>query len=130
MLQTYLILTLSSLIIGGGAGAAITAKILKKKEPVAVIEDKTSQVQQEIVLQLTDIDLLEVPCSNDFIEAKGDLLCREMFCRMMSRGIDSQTSGQECEQISNIANTQIIRDDCKDEQFDPEECYRLYRERK
>ena len=130
MLQTYLIIGLSSLLVGGGAGAAITAKLLKKKEPDTVIEDTTSETQQEIIKQLTDIDLLEVPCSKEFIEAKGDLICREMFCRMMSRGIDSQTSGQECEQISNISNTQIIREDCKDEQFDGEDCYRLYRERK
>ena len=129
-MQIYLIIGLSSLVVGGASGAALVYKAMRKQEEPVQIIDTTSETQQEIIKQLTDIDLLEVPCSKEFIEEKGDLLCREMFCRMMTRGIDSQTSGQECEQISNIANTQIIRADCKNEEFGDEDCYRLYRERK
>jgi hypothetical protein len=130
MITGYVITALSALILGGAGGAWAVHKINKNNEPDAPIVDVTSEAQQEIILQLTDIDLLKEPCSTAFIEAKGDLLCREMLCRMMTRGIDAQTSGQECEQISNIANTKIMRADCSQEQEGQEECYRVYRERK
>jgi len=35
-----------------------------------------------------------------------------MFCRLQTRGIDSKTSGSECEEISNIANTKAILKAC------------------
>lgn len=130
MITNYIITALASLVVGGLAGAWVVHKIIKEDEPAVIITDTTSETQQEIIKQLTDIDLLQSPCSMEFIEAKGDLLCREMFCRMMTRGIDSKTAGSECEQISNIANTQIIREDCRMSTEGEEECYRLYRERK
>ncbi len=34
------------------------------------------------------------------------------FCRLQTRGIDSKTSGSECEEISNIANTKAILKSC------------------
>ena len=130
MLSTYIIISLASLAVGGLSGAFITNKITKDNQPPDPIVDATSEAQQEIILQLTEIDLLKEPCSKEFIDDKGDLLCREMFCLMMTRGIDAQTSGAQCEQIANIANTQIIRSDCRTSIGGEEECYRLYRERK
>ena len=129
MLSTYIIISLASLVIGGLSGAAIIHRVTKDDDPDPIV-DVTSEAQQEIILQLTDIDLLKEPCSSVFIEEKGDLLCREMFCLMMTLGIDAQTSGTQCEQIANIANTKIIRDDCRMSIDGEEECYRLYRERK
>ena len=130
MITNYILTALSALIVGGLSGAWIVHKITKEDEPAIQITDTTSETQQEIIMQLTDIDLLKEPCSMEFIEAKGDLLCREMFCLMMTRGIDAQTSGAQCEQISNLANTQIIREDCRMSIDGEDECYRLYRERK
>ena len=34
----------------------------------------------------------------------GPLLCRELTCLQFTRGMDSQTSGTQCEEISNIQN--------------------------
>ena len=130
MLSTYVIISLASLVVGGLSGAFITHRITKEEPDPDPIVDVTSEAQQEVILQLTDIDLLKEPCSSAFIEEKGDLLCREMFCLIMTRGIDAQTSGTQCEQIANIANTKIIRDDCRMSIDGEEECYRLYRERK
>ena len=75
------------LLIGGliiGAGGTFFAMNANKKPT----EDKTSQMQQQVIKQLT--------------------------CLIYSRGIDSQTSGQTCEQISNIANTISMIEYCKD----------------
>ena len=129
MITNYVIACLVSLIVGGAAGAITVIKVKKEEEP-QIIVDTTSQDQQEIIKQLTDIDLLAEPCSKDFIEANDDTLCRSMFCLMMTRGIDSQTSGSQCEEISNLANTKIMRADCAQDKEGQEECYRVYRERK
>ena len=129
MITNYVITALVALIVGGATGALVVFKISKEDDPAPIV-DTTSTKQQEIIHQLTDIDLLEEPCSIEFIEANDDTLCRSMFCLMMTRGIDSQTSGAQCEEISNIANTKTIRDDCQDDPNGVEACYRLYLQRK
>ena len=129
MITNYVIAVLASLIVGGATGALTVLKITKKEEPIAVVET-TSIQQQEVIKQLTDIDLLEEPCSKEFIEANDDTLCRSMFCLMMTRGIDSQTSGAQCEEISNLANTKAMREDCLKDPLTAEDCYRLYSQRK
>ena len=110
---------LTSLLIAGGVGLVLGATtvfvITKDKEepieqpsPVVVVGgDETSQAQQ-----VTSPDLVSVSCSKEHIDLHGDLLCREMFCRLQTRGIDSKTSGSECEEISNIANTKAILKSC------------------
>ena len=94
-------------LVGGGAGFGISH--LNKPK---VIEDKTSQVQQEVIKQLTNLDLIMPLCTPD---KEGKLehaeMCRYLACLQYSRGIDSQTSGAECEQISNqISSTAILRE--------------------
>ena len=120
-------------IIVGGTGAGITVhKIHKSKQEQA--EQPSEQVaerQVEVQLQLTDLDLLQIPCSDEYIEKHSDLLCREMFCLMQTRGIDSQTSGSDCSAISNLSNTIEILEQCAEsEGLEKEDCYRLFRERK
>ena len=56
MLSTYIIISLASLAVGGLSGAFITNKITKDNQPPDPIVDTTSEAQQEIILQLTDID--------------------------------------------------------------------------
>jgi len=130
MLTTILIAGLTGLVLGGVS----TVVILKKKEPesqsVSPPIENVATIQQEVIKQLTDIDLLEVPCSLEYIGQSGDLLCREMFCRMTTRGIDAKTSGQECEEISNVSNSKTIIEHCEKFLESNEECYEKYRERK
>lgn len=117
-----------ALLVGGGGGAAITHKLMSKdKEPIV---DATSEAQQEVILQLTDLDLVQAPCSPEFIKENDNLLCRELFCRMQQRGIDAQTTGSECEQIANVSNSITIYAYCHDKGEQREECLRLFRERK
>jgi hypothetical protein len=122
-------LAVGGLVVGGGLGAGITAKLMKRDE-VAVIVDKTAETQQEVIMQLTDLDLVQEPCSADFIKENNNLLCRELFCRMQQRGIDAQTSGTECEQIANVSNTITIFGYCKDQGEQMADCIQVFRERK
>ena len=71
-------------VIGAGGGAGITAVVMKNKPPgVVIVEpDKTSEKQQETILQLTDIDLAKEICEKQ----GGTLLCREVLCLQFSRG--------------------------------------------
>jgi len=115
---------LTSILIAGGVGLVLGGTtvfiITKDKEepieqpsPVVVVGgDETSKAQQDVIKQVTSPDLVSVSCSKEHIDLHGDLLCREMFCRLQTRGIDSKTSGSECEEISNIANTKAILKSC------------------
>jgi len=142
MLTSLLLAGLGGLVVGGSAVLILTKN---KEEPVEettvlVVGDETSEAQQEVIKQVTSPDLVSVSCSKEHIDQHGDLLCREMFCRLQQRGIDAKTSSSECEEISNIANTKIIIESCvKEVEVDGEdrkvsvfneECTRLFRERK
>ena len=100
-----------SFLVGAGAGFGIF-KATEKKEPV-VLEDKTSQAQQEVIKQLTNLDLIMPLCTPD---KEGNLehgdMCRYLACLQYSRGIDSQTSGAECEKISNQMSSKAVLDHC------------------
>jgi len=86
-------------------------KALDNKKPT--IEDTTATKQQEVIKQLTDLDVIKEICNPEQTQTqKGLLLCREMTCLVYSRGIDSQTSGKQCEEISNIQNTITMIDYC------------------
>ena len=98
--------------IGAGAVGAAWLWFSRQPEIPIVIKDETAEKQQDVILQLTDLDLVKPVCSPDFIEKNTDLLCREMFCRMQQRGIDAKT-GSECENIGNVLNKKAIRDACK-----------------
>jgi len=111
-----------------GVGSTVIGTQLDKKEPV-VIEDKTSQVQQEVIKQLTDLDIVEKLCTPKNVEKTEDrLLCRELTCLVYSRGIDSKT-GESCEEIQNLANTVSLIDYCT-KQTDVEKCYEVFWKRK
>ena len=76
-------------------------------------DDTTAAAQQEVIKQLTSIDLIAPICSANYIKENGNLLCRELACLQFTRGIDSKTAGQQCEQISNINNKLAIRKACE-----------------
>jgi hypothetical protein len=44
--------------------------------------------------------------------------------------VDAKTSGAECEEISNVANSKLMIDHCETFLENKEECYEKYRERK
>jgi hypothetical protein len=114
-------------LIGGGTGTAITYKImdnkLKNQKPV-VVKEVVAEKQQEVVLQLTDLELAKEICEN------GDgLMCREILCLQFTRGTDSNTSGKQCEEISNLNNSIKIMDYCSTAE-DPQKCLDVFWRRK
>lgn len=122
MLEALLIL--GGLIVGAGGALLITGD----KKPT---EDKTAQAQQEVIKQLTDLDVIKELCAPEIIkDEENRLLCREMTCLVYSRGIDSQTSGGTCEEISNIANTISMVNYCREKSSEGSLCYEIFWRRK
>lgn len=111
-----------------GVGSTVIGTKIQDKKPI-VIEDKTSQVQQEVIKQLTDLDIVEKLCTPENVDkTENRLLCRELTCLVYSRGIDSKT-GESCEEIQNLANTVSLIDYCT-KQEDTEKCFEVFWKRK
>ena len=122
------------IIVGGGSGAGITFAFMKNKKPVIVETNKVVEKMVEVDNSLTETDLLKVPCSAEYIDKNGESLCREMFCRMNTRSGNqsNSASSKECESISNLINTKVIIDSCKEfkDADQKEKCERLFEKRK
>lgn len=109
-----------------GLGVGIGGTLLINKAPPE--QPQQHEGTERAIQQLTELDLSKPICDPVFIKEKGDLLCRELTCLQFSRGLDSQTSGSQCESISNIANKIEIKKACdslqdKDEK---EKCIDLF----
>tara|TARA_A100001515_G_scaffold143272_1_gene144014 strand:- start:3154 stop:3531 length:378 start_codon:yes stop_codon:yes gene_type:complete len=119
-------------VIGGAIlGVFGTLYVKKGKEPVVIEQPKPVVItESKVAEKLTSIDLLEVPCSSEYIKEHGDLLCREMFCLMQTRGVDAKVSGSDCSAISNVQNTLVILKTCTGEDGLDDRCIQIYRERK
>ncbi len=132
-MTSLIIAAVVGLAVGVGGTIGIQQATKPKDDPkplvVKVGGDEVAKGQTEVQKKLIDLDLLVEPCSKDFIESKDELLCREMFCRMTTRGIDSKTSGGECERISNIADKQLILSKCSQLGEAYESCVDLFDKR-
>ena len=118
--MSWLYAGLVGLVLGVG-GTVVVIKAVRPPEPTVV------EIPEPVIAEkLTDLDLVKPLCAETFIDKHGPGLCREVWCMMMTRGIDSETSGKSCESISNINNTLEILKACQDS----EDCERLFRERK
>jgi|SaaInlStandDraft_2_1057019.scaffolds.fasta_scaffold142553_2 hypothetical protein len=94
---------LLSFIVGAGTGFGISLKFNKNQEPIK--QEPIIVTGTETGDKLADIDLVKIPCSKEYIETNSDMLCRELFCRMQQRGLDSKTSAADCASISNMNNS-------------------------
>jgi len=115
------------------AGKDNTAEVIKGQadiiSEVGKVSDKVAQGQLDIQRNLTAPDLIEYACSKEGLAA-DPLVCREMFCRMQQRGLDSKT-GDECEEITNVINSLVILKAChgrKDGEYNA--CIRIFEKRK
>lgn len=138
-MESIIIAALVGIIVGGGASAGVAVAVSNNKESViaeaaAVAGTKAARdVVQDLTRpanNLTEPDLLTVACSEEYLDKKNDLLCREMFCRMQTRGIDAKTSQIECEAISNVMNKKEMMETCDSmPELRRKECYQLFDER-
>ena len=119
----------------GGAGAVGTVwKLWPKKKPetppVVVVEEKTAKEQLEVEKKiLSNQDLLTVPCSDTYLAAHGEQLCREMCCYLMGRGVvGNKAEASSCEAISNTINKAYIIKTCNafEEEDKQKQCIELF----
>ena len=108
-------------VVTGGTILAINNSKQEQQDVVAIISSLESQfekAQASAVTNLTEPDLLKVPCSSEYIEQHGDLLCREMFCRMNRQGGGQNSGGgagateSDCSSISDAGISILIADTC------------------
>ena len=73
-----------------GIGLGIGGTVIVINQPQQDQTDEVAEAQQEVIKQLTDLDLIKEICAPEQTKSKeGFLLCREMTCFVYSRGIDS-----------------------------------------
>ena len=118
MITTVIIAALSGSLLTGGTmwwldkrdarQDANTAEVL---EAIGALETEFEQAQAKAVVNLTEPDLLKVPCSAEYIDKQGDLLCREMFCRMNRQGEEGATA-QDCSSISDANISMLVASTC------------------
>lgn len=106
--------------VGGTIGVGLAFKKQEVAPPPVIVSDP------EVAVKLTDLDLIKPLCTPEFIKENSDLMCREMWCLMQTRGLDAKVSETMCESISNLSNTLVIIKTCED----GEDCLRTFRERK
>ena len=104
-----IIALLGGIIVGAGATVGVLNKKKIEDKPIIVEHNKGTE---EAIKNLTELDLTQPLCSPEYIKEHSDLLCRELTCLQFSRALDSQTSGAQCEAISNIANKIRIESWC------------------
>jgi len=93
----------------------------KQIAALASIQASIHKGELELQKNLTAPDLLNVACSESYLNVQGDLLCREMFCRLQTREGDG-ASQSECEEIANVSNSLHVISTCKDLGMDIEIC--------
>ncbi len=131
LLRSSRMLLVYGLLGGALLGVGGTLYVKKGSEPVVVeVPEPIVITESKVAEKLTDVDLIKIPCGSEYIEKHGDLLCREMFCLMQTRGIDAKVSGSDCSAISNVQNTLVILESCRVEGELSDKCIQIYRERK
>ena len=94
--------------LGVGSTLGISA-VHKKNAPPIIIQDDRGKIEQEVVKELTNLELTREICSED----KNLGLCRELICYQFGKGLGSQTSQGQCESISNINNKIELFEYCR-----------------
>lgn len=112
-------------VIGLLIGVGGTVFVHKDKPAEAA---QQHQGTEQAIKQLTALELTEPVCKPEYIGKHGNLLCRELTCLQFTRGLDSQTSGTQCESISNIANKIQILKQCSEhtEKDEREACIDIF----
>jgi len=96
---------------------------------LATLSGEMQKGKIDLQKNLTAPDLIEVPCSEAFIDKNGEGLCREMFCRLQTREGDG-ASQSECEEIANLNNTISILTECKNMEIEIDQCLKVLDTRK
>jgi len=122
MITTIIIAALSGALVTGSSIFIFQSRQADSKNSteqiIKAMETEFEKAQAQAVHNLTEPDLLKVPCSEEYISKRGDLLCREMFCRMNRQGGGANSSGgagateSDCSAISAAAVNKLKIDSC------------------
>jgi len=115
MITAIIISALSGGLLTGGALVLIEKRQQQQaaasSEIIKALETEFEKAQAQAVQNLTEPDLLKIPCSEEYISKRGDLLCREMFCRMNRQSKEGATES-DCSAISAAAVNKLKIDLC------------------
>ena len=123
--MTALTIALIAFISGGALTGGVIVSVSKNRAEaqgeqqdidkiIKSLETEFEKAQAAAITNLTEPDLLKVPCSSEFIngvldadgkliqQGQGDLLCREMFCRMNRQNGEGATES-DCSAISDAS---------------------------
>jgi hypothetical protein len=118
---------IAGLLTGGLATSAIVIGLQQRSARLSAIQNNQDETltklatinstiekgKIDIQKNLTAPDLLSVACSMEYLDNHGDLLCRELFCRLQTREGDG-ASQAECDSIANMSNSLHILKACND----------------
>ena len=116
------IIGLVCFLVGGAVGFGVTKATEKPIEPIIVTPDPVAK-------ELGKLDVVEPVCSPAFVESNGDGLCKLLMCMTQTNSATGETSGQTCDNISNVENKKAIISFCTDrfqEREDYETCVDLF----
>ena len=103
-LSIVLLSFLGGSLVTGGTILGIT-KAQKKEQDInqiiTALETEFEKAQASAIVNLTEPDLLKIPCSADYMEQNGDMLCRSMFCRMNRQSEDKGSTESDCSSLTD-----------------------------
>jgi len=109
-------------VIGGALGFGITKGTEKQPVPIIVPVDPVAS-------ELGKLDVVAPICDPTFISTNGDGLCKLLMCMTQTNSSTGETSGQTCDNISNVENKKAIISFCASqhtEKEDYENCVDLF----
>ena len=122
-------LEMIGLLIGGMiVGGSLTFGLMKEtKEPVPIVVPV-----DPVAKELGKLDVVLPICHPDFIEKKGDELCRELMCMTQTNSATGEVSGTTCDNITNLRNKKAIISFCGSQHSEAEDiakCIDLFQRR-
>jgi hypothetical protein len=121
-LKMEIIIGIICFVVGGAMGFGVSKATEKPVEPIIVTPDPVAK-------QLGKLDVVEPICHPDFIDKQGDGLCKLLMCMTQTNSATGETSGQTCDNISNVENKKAIMSFCMShskEQESFEKCVDLF----
>ena len=107
-------------LVGGALGFGVSKA--SEKEPIVITADPVAK-------ELGRLDVVEPICKSQFVEKNGDGLCKFLMCVTQTNSAMGETSGQTCDNISNVENKKAIISFCVDnfkEKDDYENCVYIF----
>lgn len=124
MIET-IVLLIGGMIVGGSLTFGLMQGTKEAPVPIVVESDPVAK-------ELGKLDVVLPICHPDFIEKKGDELCRELMCMTQTNSATGEVSGTTCDNITNLRNKKSIISFCGSQHSTPEDiakCIDLFQRR-